>query len=121
MANRQALPIGALLTLAFSLIVPSIGAVQKYTGLAGLAAYVVIVLVALFVGYRYVIRRVLAAFSERAAIGYAVTIWLVLLVAFAVVYPIANAGVVGGGTDRDEALNIAVRELLAGRYPYYPR
>jgi hypothetical protein len=51
----------------------------------------------------------------------AVVAWAGLLAVFMVVYPIANAGVVGGGTDRDEALNIAVRELLAGRYPYYPR
>jgi hypothetical protein len=119
--NRKSLPIGALFTLAFSLLVPSIGAVQKYLGLAGLASYVATVLVALFVGYRYVLPWVLAACSERLAVRLAVAAWLVLLTAFVVVYPIANAGIVGGGTDRDEALNIAVWELLAGRYPYYPR
>ena len=43
---------------------------------------------------------------------------LSLAVAFVVVYPIANSGVVGGGADRDEALNIAAGELLHGRYPY---
>lgn len=45
---------------------------------------------------------------------------MVALFAFAVVYPIANSGIVGGGSDGDEALNIATRELLHGRYPYYP-
>jgi hypothetical protein len=120
MTNRTTFPFSALLTLAFSLIVPSIGAVQKYTGLVGLGGYAVVVLVALLVGYQYVFPWVLGS-SERLAIGMAVAAWMVLLVVFIVVYPIANAGVVGGGTDRDEALNIAVRELLAGRYPYYPR
>jgi hypothetical protein len=48
--------------------------------------------------------------------------WLTLLgllVAFVIVYPVANSGLMGGGSDRDEALNIAVAELVHWRYPYY--
>jgi hypothetical protein len=37
------------------------------------------------------------------------------------VYPIANSGFYGGGSDADDALDIAVRALLAGHYPYYER
>jgi hypothetical protein len=43
----------------------------------------------------------------------------ILAIAFVIIYPIANSGVVGGGSDRDEALNLAATELLSGRYPYY--
>jgi len=46
---------------------------------------------------------------------------VLLAAAFAVVYPLANSGVIGPGSDRDEALNIATTELLEGRYPYYPK
>jgi len=121
MSLRRPLPVSALLTLAFCLFIPSIGAVQKYTGLAGLAGYGVAVLAVLIIGERYVFPWLLGACSERLAIGLAVVVGIVLVAAFVFIYPIANAGVVGGGTDRDEALNIAVWELLSGRYPYYPR
>jgi hypothetical protein len=47
--------------------------------------------------------------------------FLLLLVIFFVVYPIANSGILGVGSDRDEALNIATTELLKGHYPYYSR
>jgi hypothetical protein len=107
--------------LAFSLFVPSIGAVQKYTGLAGLVGYGAAVLVALIVGDHFVFPWLLNTCTERLAIGLAIAAGVVLFAAFGTIYPIANAGVVGGGTDRDEALNIAVWELLSGRYPYYPR
>jgi hypothetical protein len=109
----------AFLALALSLIVPSIGAVQKYLGTAGLATYGVVVVVALVVGYFYILPWFLSAVSERLSTWLAVATILGLLVVFAVVYPIANSGIVGGGTDRDEALNIAVGELVHGRYPYY--
>ncbi|HET9223611.1 MAG TPA: hypothetical protein VFO07_13955, partial [Roseiflexaceae bacterium] len=95
--------------------------VQKYTGLPGSVGYIAVALLALLVGSRYVVPWLLTVCSKRLAIGLAIAAWLVLLLAFVLVYPIANAGVVGGGTDRDEALNIAVWESLAGRYPYYPR
>jgi hypothetical protein len=121
MSYHRLFRISALLILAFSLLVPSIGAVQKYAGQAGLICYIAVVLLALLIGGRLVFPWLLNHCSNRQAIGLAVVGWLVLLLAFIIVYPIANAGVVGGGTDRDEALNIAVWELLAGRYPYYPR
>jgi hypothetical protein len=41
------------------------------------------------------------------------------VLAFAVLYPISNSGIVGLGSDRDEALDVALRELLHGSYPYY--
>jgi hypothetical protein len=46
---------------------------------------------------------------------------LLLAALFAVVYPVADAGVLGGGSDRDEALDLAVRALAAGEHPYRVR
>jgi hypothetical protein len=48
--------------------------------------------------------------------------FVVAAVAFAVVYPIADARKAGGaGTDADDALDLAVRALLRGQYPYLER
>ena len=48
-----------------------------------------------------------------------VAFFVVAAAAFAVIYPIADARkVIGGGTDTDDALDLAVRALLHGSYPY---
>jgi len=36
-----------------------------------------------------------------------------------VLFPIAKSGLVGPGSDRDDALNVTLRALLHGNYPYY--
>ncbi len=59
--------------------------------------------------------------SESAVPWLAAATFLGLVVIFFVVYPLADAGIVGGGSDRDEALNIATTELLHGHYPYYEK
>jgi hypothetical protein len=49
---------------------------------------------------------------------------LILLLIFAAIYPVLDSGRqlwfihLGGGSDRDDALNIAVNELVNERYPY---
>ncbi|CAA0104798.1 Uncharacterised protein [BD1-7 clade bacterium] len=43
---------------------------------------------------------------------------LFIVCLFSVIYPLATAGVFGGGSDRDEALNIAVEALFSGNLPY---
>ena len=70
--------------------------------------------------YRNRIASVASSVTDRQVWALIGLTFLALLIAFAVVYPIANAGVVGGGSDADDALNLAVSELLQGRYPYYP-
>ena len=92
---------------------------QKYFGLAGAAVYLAGI---------FALAPLLPALDRRAAaLGRAQALALgalslaLLAVSFALVYPVADSGVVGGGSDRDEALNLAAGELLAGRYPYYPR
>lgn len=50
-----------------------------------------------------------------------VATFLILLAIFWVGYPLANSGLLGRGSDRDEALNTATAELLSGHYPYYAK
>ena len=42
----------------------------------------------------------------------------VLFLAFLLIYPLADSGQLGFTSDRDEAIDIAVRQLLNGHYPY---
>ncbi len=47
--------------------------------------------------------------------------WLLcglLAVVFVVIFPLANSGAYGVGSDRDDALNVTIEALLAGNYPY---
>ncbi|MDD2815647.1 MAG: hypothetical protein PHP00_07910 [Thiotrichaceae bacterium] len=58
--------------------------------------------------------------TKHALLGFILSLSGLLLL-FMWLYPLATAGSFGGGSDRDEALNIAVTELLNGHYPYYAK
>jgi hypothetical protein len=109
------------LGLAVCVLFPSIWVVQKFLGNVAVIIYLVAGLWFFLVGYRFLLTPLFAILKERSFTLLAVVTLVVLLGLFALVYPLANSGIVGGGTDRDEALNIAVTELLNGRYPYYAR
>lgn len=104
--------------LALVLLIPSTGQVQKYLGIYGVFVYLLLGTIAILVHYKYVWPVYFSKVTQRRAIWLAVITFLILITVFTVVYPIANSGVVGGGSDRDEALNISVRKLLRGKYPY---
>lgn len=104
--------------LALVLLIPSTGQVQKYFGIYGVFVYLLLGTIAILVHYKYVWPVYFSKVTQRRAIWLAVITFLILIAVFIVVYPIANSGVVGGGSDRDEALNISVRKLLRGQYPY---
>ncbi len=112
-------PAKSVTLLALFLVLASIGQVQKFLGLAGAGAYAVIVFGVLATGYRFV-PAIAGRVTERQASWLAMGTLLVLLACFAVVYPIANSGAVGGGSDREDNLNVATSALLRGQYPYYP-
>jgi hypothetical protein len=114
---------GPLLGLALSLFIPSTFVFQKYLGIVGVVVYVAAASSALVVAARRrsVIERFLARLTDRQIIGLALLTFVLIGIAFLIVYPIANSGVIGGGSDNDEALNVATTELLHGRYPYSPR
>lgn len=101
------------------LVVPSLGQVQKYSGYAGVAVYMFIVFALLFRGYPYFSKKLLRTVSEKQILWLATGTLVILLILFAVIYPKANSGIVGGGSDRDDNINVATLALLHGRYPYH--
>ena len=105
--------------LAFCLLVPSCGVIQKYFGNAGLLIYLVAATAILWLVYRYLLELFLSRLSEGQAQLLAVVTFVALIIFFALVFPKANVHVAGRGSDADDALNLAVGELLHGRYPYY--
>lgn len=113
----------AALGLGVSLCVPSLGVVQRYFGnwstliylLAGAAG------VLLLLRYRVAVRQWAARRSQRQVIWLTGLTFVVILAALIVVYPMANSNRPGAGSDGDDALNVAVNELIHGRYPYYPK
>ena len=104
--------------LAISVVLPSAAIVDKFSGTPATVCY--LLLATLLVGrWHTEIVVVVAGWSTRR-VQWAGCLTLVgLLALYAVVNPRANAGVWGPGSDRDEALNAATGELLAGRYPYH--
>jgi len=107
--------------LFLSLAIPSAAVIQKYSGLSGVFAYFGFASIATFIFFRKR-EEVLSFFysiGERRALFFSITGFLILIAAFSVIYPIANSGVYGAGSDADDALNIVVKELFSARYPYY--
>lgn len=104
--------------LALLLAFPSAGFVQKYTGLAGLAAYVLAVVAVVFFVRNFSAscapwcRRHFRALGAMVLVG--------LAVCFAIGYPIEDRRGPGKSSDRDQGLNLAVTRLEELKTPYYP-
>ncbi|QDG51669.1 hypothetical protein FIV42_13190 [Persicimonas caeni] len=114
------MPNGLLAALFLSLSFTGLGVIYKYFGGAGLAAYLPLNAAAIYAVchfYPALRKRVSARHIRWASVG----LFGFVALAFVVLYPMANAGIFGAGSDADDALNLAVGELLAGRYPYYPQ
>ena len=110
--NRFCIPTALWLCL----VLPSAFAVQKYFGGLGLGGYSIATACAIWMQLHCQWRL-----SEREAVWLSIATFAGLSVLFAVTYPIANTHIPGMGSDDDDALNIAVAELLHGHYPYYAR
>lgn len=102
-----------------SLVAPSTYLAYHFLGLPGLIAYVAIAPASLYALHRVDLRRIAALMTRGQAGLLALALLVFLVAAFEVGYPIANSGLLGPGTDRDEHLQIGATELLHGRYPYY--
>jgi hypothetical protein len=102
------------LGLALSLGAPSIAKLERLAG-AGAALVYAAGLVALlsFAPLRRLASAPFDARGERRARLVAAALIVLVLALFLVVHPRVT-----GGSDRDEALDTAVRELLHGRHPY---
>ncbi len=114
-ARTLALLIAIGLCLAF----PSSAKVQRYLGMAWVLPYVVGALAGVIVGWRFLAPVFLGKLTTKASLVLFALTFAAMAAAFVVVYPLANSGRFGGGSDRDEALNAGVDEMLHGRYPYY--
>jgi hypothetical protein len=102
--------------LWFALVFPSSFIVDKYLGWERTIAYAIIV--ALIVALK---PQRLERLSERHLSRLALLTLLIVVVAFFVIYPVANTHTPGAGSDDDDALNQGARALLAGRFPYSER
>jgi hypothetical protein len=110
------------IVVAVGLVLVSLNCVARFAGMPGVVAYLLVGLPALALLFRYGIPFLVERRPGRSIdLALAVGTLACLLIAFVVLYPLANSGRIGPGSDRDEALNTADAELLAGRYPYYPR
>ncbi len=121
------------LLLLFCLLIPSFWQPQVYSGrfgqsqfgqgelfgLLGIAAYVVVALAGLYVAWRYFVPYFLENVSEKQALYLFIATMLVLTATVLIVYPIADNGGATGGSDGDDASDIAALALLRGDYPYY--
>jgi len=65
------------------------------------------------------LRRLDAEPAEPTSARLVLLMTLLLIAAFIVLYPVARSGLFGPGSDRDDALNVALQALLSGHYPYY--
>src|SRR5437588_4811961 len=107
--------------LWFCLAFPSCGIVQKFFGNIGVLIYLIATAGLLWLVCKYASRFYLSQISEGQALFLAAATLIGLVLIFAFVYPKANVHLPGKGLDADDALNLAVSELLHGRYPFYAR
>ena len=113
---------GLLSVLAFALVLTasSLDVANKYLGVSGMVGYAVLVVAVVLGGNRFGVSWFTDHVSERTSLLLAGLTFIFLgVIAFAV-YPVANSGAFGGGSDADDALILAATELLSGRYPFYP-
>jgi hypothetical protein len=107
-----------VLGLAFSILIPSMADLQKYLGLGGVLVYLTGGFLLLLLGIKVVYAAAWPVIREEWVPWLAALTILVLLAFVLVVYPAANSGLMGGGSDSDDALTIAASELLQGEHPY---
>jgi hypothetical protein len=99
--------------LWLALVFPSSFVVDKYLGWERTIAYAVAV--ALIVTLK---PRLSERLSSRNLLGLALLTSLLIVVAFLVIYPLANTHAAGAGSDDDDTLNLGARALLTGGFPY---
>jgi uncharacterized membrane protein YidH (DUF202 family) len=125
-------PVARAVLFAAFVVVPSLGIVQKYFRTRGAIAYAGIGVCTAWLCARRAdqLRERVRALEPCRTRWMAVALFASIVLAFALLYPLSNAaerswispsGIVGGGSDRDESLNLGVMALARGQYPYYER
>jgi hypothetical protein len=104
--------------MALCLVLPSLRFIQKYLGNAGL----IIFPLAIFALVYAVVLATEKIPQKKWFPWIYLLAFVLVVVAFAVIYPLANSGAYGGiGSDRDDAINIGTTRLFGGQYPYYAK
>lgn len=109
----------SILGFAVFLLVPSCDTILKYFGAVGVAAYLLFGFLILLAAYKFAAPVFFSKLTETQANVLAALTFAALTALALVVYPLANSGRLGSGSDADDALVVGVGELFAGRYPYY--
>jgi hypothetical protein len=111
-------PMSFWLVLAF----PSTAVVQKFLGVTGVFVYIISSGAIIWLLTSEIIKKYILnndVLREKNALTTLSMMIAVLGLLFLYAYPIVDAGVVGLGSDNDDALELAATELISGRYPYY--
>lgn len=107
----------SLWVIAVLLAFPSTGFVQKYTGVAGVAAYVAVAVVLVFLSVWLTSR--FSPLLNRHFKRLAILSVAGLAVSFVVLHPFEDSRGPGKSSDRDEGLEMATGLLAKGETPYY--
>jgi len=116
---KQSNLVRSILYLGIIIGLPSTAIMQKFFGLWGAFGFLLFLLTTLYIGQKLFFAWFLKNISLKTCRILTFLTFLLLLVLFTLIYPLANSGIYGGGSDSDEQLNIATQELLHGNYPYY--
>ncbi len=114
-----------MLIFCFYVLAPSFEQIQKFTGNAGVAIYVILGIAAMYCLRKYFLLPLDKMLTRKTAWVLAISAFALICVLFIAIYPYANAGfrlggkIIGGRGDRDDAINLAVRAMLHGLYPYH--
>jgi hypothetical protein len=103
----------AKVCLWLALVFPSSFVVHKYLG--GEPTIIYAFVVALIVALK---PRLCKRLASRTVPWLAVVTWLFIIVAFLVIYPVANTHAPHTGSDDDDALNLGAMALFTGASPY---
>lgn len=105
---------------SLTLIIPSIGCIQHSPlGNNAVVAYCFIALISLFFIYlkfRYIFQ---SSLNDKQSNVISLVAIIIIFIIAAIGMMLVKKGVIPGGNVRDNTLEIAIAELLNGRYPYY--
>ncbi len=108
--NDSSKSLWPVIRLCASLLIPSTGQVQKYLGTYGVFAYLFVCSTILIVCIKRIVS--VSTLTRQQTTLWTFITFLAIILIFAVVYPIANSGIVGGGSDNDDDLNKTALRLL---------
>jgi hypothetical protein len=105
--------------LGLSLLLPSTAVVDRYFGLTGVAAYLIGGFLLLFLASAFFYPAIWSFIRDSWVLWLAGLTLVAVLAFITVIYPVANSGHYGGGSDGDEALTISASALLHLEHPYH--